>query len=133
MTEEQCGEMKVAELKNALGLRNLSTNGRKQELLYRLLVAVRSNDPLIENQIPEHAANMAGKTFVSTAHWFMLEPDDEVIGEDDFQDIDGHQFRPPIAGLPANEDTTQRVPKKNYKKDFDRQPLCNKLRFQKRI
>ena len=52
--------MKVAELKNVLGLRNLSKNGRKQELLDRLIVAVRSNAPLIENKIPEHAANMAG-------------------------------------------------------------------------
>ena len=72
--------MKVAELKNVLGLRNLSKNGRKQELLDRLIVAVRSNAPLIENKIPEHAANMAGPTFASTYPWYMLEPDDEVIG-----------------------------------------------------
>ena len=29
LTEEQCGAMKVAKLKNSLGLRNLSKNGRK--------------------------------------------------------------------------------------------------------
>ena len=125
--------MKVAELKNALGLRHLSKNGRKQELLDRLLVAVCINDTIIANQNPEHAANMAGPTFASNAHWSMLETDNEVIGEDELQDTDGHQFSPSIAGLPSNEDTTQRAPKKNYKEDFDRLPLCNKLRFQKRI
>ena len=78
-------------------------------------MAVRSNAPHIANQTPEHAENMAGPTFASTAHWSMLEPDDEVIGEDDLQDTDGNQFRPPISGLPANEDTTQRAPKKNKK------------------
>ena len=85
----------------------------KQDLLDRLLVAVLSNDPLIANQTPEHVENMAGPKFASTAHWSMLEPDDEVIGEDDLQDRDGHQFLPPISGLPANEDTNQRAPKKN--------------------
>ena len=68
LIEEQYGAMKVVELKNVLGLRNLSKTGRKQELLDRLTVSVRSNAPLIENQTLEHAANMAGPTFVSTAH-----------------------------------------------------------------
>ena len=72
--------MKVAESKNELGLRNLSKYGRKHEILDRLLVEVSSNAPLISNQTPKHAANMAGTTFASTAHWSMLEPDDEVIG-----------------------------------------------------
>ena len=63
----------------------------------------------------------------------MLEPDYEVIREDDFQDTDGHQFRPSIADLPSNENTTQRAPKKNYKEEFDITPFCNKFRFQKII
>ena len=90
LIEEQCGVTKVAELKNASGLRNLSKNGRKQELLDRLLVTVRSNAPLIANQTPKHAANMAGPTFSSTAHWSMLKPDNEVIGEGNLQDTNGH-------------------------------------------
>ena len=131
LTEEQCNAMKVAELKNALGLRNLSKNGRKQELLDRLLVSVRSNDTLIENQTPEHAANMTGPTFASTAHYSMLDPDDEVIGEDDLQYTNGHQFCPPIAGLPANEETTQRSTKKNYKEEFHRPPFVKQVKFPK--
>ena len=118
LTEEQCGAMKVAELKNALGLRNLSKNGRKQELLDRLLVAVRKNAPLVVNQTPEHTANMTGPAFASTDYWYMLDPDNKVIVEDELQDTYGYQFRPPLSGLPANEDTTQRAPKKNYKKEF---------------
>ena len=132
MTEEQCGTMKVAKLNNALELRNLSKNGRKQELFDCLLVAVRNNDPLIENETPKHAENMAGLTLASTAHWSMLEPDYEVIGEDDLQDTDGHQLRPPIAGLPANEDTTQIAPKKNYKEDFDRPTFVQQVKFPKK-
>ena len=79
LIEGQCGTMKVAELKNALVLRNLSKNGRKQELLDSILLVVSSNDPLIANQTHEHTANMAGPKFASTDHWSMLEPDDEVI------------------------------------------------------
>ena len=111
LTEEQYDAMKVAELKNVLGLRNISENDSKQELLERLLVTVCSNAPLLTNQTAKHTANMARPTFASNAHWSMLELDDEVIGEDDLQDIDGHQFCPPIADLSANEDTTQRSPK----------------------
>ena len=80
----------------------------------------------------EHTANMAGPKFASTDHWSMLEPDDEVIGEDDLQDTDGHQFRPSIAGLPSNEDTTQRAPKKNYKEDFDRLPFVQQVKVPKK-
>ena len=61
---------------------------------------------------------MAGPTLTSTPHWSTLEPDDEVIGEDDLQDTDGHQFRHPIAITPANDNTTQKAPKKNYKEEF---------------
>ena len=131
LTEEQCGVMKVSKLKNALLLRNLSKNGRKQELLDRILVEVRSNTPLISNQTPKHTANMARPTFASTSHWSMLDPDDEVIGEDDLQDTDGHQFRPPISGLSENEDTTQIAPKKNYKEEFDRPPFLQQVKVPK--
>ena len=61
----------------------------------------------------------------------MLEPEDEVVGEDDLQDTDGNQFCPPIAGLPANEDTTQRAPKKNYKEEFDRPPFLQQVKVPK--
>ena len=50
LIEGQCGTMKVAEFKNALGLHNLSNNGGKQELLDCLLVAVCSNAPIIANK-----------------------------------------------------------------------------------
>ena len=62
----------------------------------------------------------------------MLEPDYEVIGEDDLQDTDGHPFRTPIAGLSANEDTTQRAPKKNYREEFDWPPFVQHIKVPKK-
>ena len=46
--EDQCNAMKVVELKNELGLRNLTKNDRNQELLARIPVAVRSNASLVK-------------------------------------------------------------------------------------
>ena len=54
-----------------------------------------------------------------------------MIGEDDFQDTDGNQFLPPIDGLPENEDTTQRAPKKNYKEEFDIPPFVQQVKVPK--
>lgn len=75
---------------------------------------------------------MVGPTFSSTAHWSMLESRDKVIGKDDLQDTYGHQICSPIAGLPTNEDTTKRAPKKNYKEMFDRLYFVQQFRVPKK-
>ena len=49
--------MKVAELKDALGARNLSTKGVKKELAARLLEAIQQGDSTAgEPSVPESAA-----------------------------------------------------------------------------
>jgi len=67
-TEEECREMKVSELKDQVGLRNLSKNGWKAELLQCLLIAIKNNLPLIANANPEKLENMASAGFAPTAH-----------------------------------------------------------------
>jgi hypothetical protein len=67
-TEEECETLKVPELKDQLGLRNLSKNVRKAELLHCLLIAIKNNLPLIANANPEKLENMASAGFAPTAH-----------------------------------------------------------------
>lgn len=124
LTDEQACVMKIAELKDALGLHNLSKSGRKPQILEGISSALHNNAPMITNQTPKQTANMARSIFSSNANWSLLKPDNEVIGQDDLQnDTDGHQCCPPVAGLPENEDNNLGTKKRNYKEEFDRPPF----------
>ena len=128
ITEEECRTMKVSELKEQLVLRNLSRNGRKADLLERLISAVRNNIPLISNATPEQLANMAGHGFAPTAYWQLLDPGDVEVN-DSLIDIDGHEFYPPIAGRLQNEAINAGPPKKNYNQTFDREPFIQSVKL----
>ena len=121
-TEEECRAMKVSELRDQLALRNLSKNGRKAELLQRLLTAIKNNLPLIANANPEKLANMAGAGFAPTAHWELIDPGDEEVN-DSLVDTDGHVFYHPTADRHPNEAVNAGPVKKNYNEQFDRQPF----------
>lgn len=121
-TEEECRAMKVSELKDQLGLRNLSKNGREAELLQRLLIAIKINLSLIANANPEKLANMAGAGFAPTAHWELIEPGGEKVN-DSLVDTDGHVFYHPTADRLPNEAVNIGPVKKNYNEQFDRDPF----------
>jgi len=126
LTEDECRKMKVSELKEQLVLRNLSRNGRKADLLERLISAISNNMPLINNATPEQLANMAGDGFATTAHWELLDPGNYEVN-DSLIDTDGHQFYPPVAGRLRNESINMGPPKKNYNETFDREPFIQSV------
>ena len=130
LLESEVDKMLVSRLKQALVARNLSRYGMKQQLIDRLKEAIRNNIPLANLQDPEVLANMAGVGFATTAHWELLESNDNDVVQDNLF-VEGIQFRAPTTNFPL-EDIAQQAQKKNYAEIFDKPPFIQKVWLPKR-
>ena len=104
LTNDIIDKMKVSELKDALGARNLAKNGVKAVLISRLKQAVANGMANVDNIDPNVISNMAGENFEPMAHWELLIPDSSSVVSDNLRDSDGHQFYAPIASGAAREE-----------------------------
>ena len=104
LTDDKIEKMKVSELKEALGARNLSKNGVKAVLINRLKQAVANGMGVVENINPNIISNMAGENFEPMAHWELLTPDTNLVVEENLRDSDGYEFYAPIASGAAREE-----------------------------
>jgi hypothetical protein len=116
------GQMKVAELKEALLKRGLSRNGNKQVLVNRLKDALTNNVPLVLNMTTEIRDNLAGDTFHGGAHWEIVPQDGEVIMDQNRDLIEGERlFDPTVPRVNYWEDSDNvGPPKRNYNATADR-------------
>ena len=89
--------MKVKDLNNTLGSRNLNKGGLKAVLITSLKQAVANGMVAVADIYPAVLANMAGENLELSAHWEILTPDGNSIIRDELNDSDGYQFNAPIA------------------------------------
>ena len=89
--------MKVKDLNNTLGSRNLNKGGLKAVLITSLKQAVANGMVAVADIDPAVLANMAGENLELSAHWEILTPDGTSIIRDELNDSDGYQFNAPIA------------------------------------
>ena len=121
LTDDKIEKMKVSELKEALGARNLSKNGVKAVLISRLKQAVANGMGVVENINPNIISNMAGENFEPMAHWELLTPDTNSVVEENLRDSDGYEFYAPIAsGAARAEPSSGHALKMNYREYFER-------------
>ena len=96
--------MKVKDLKNVLGARNLNKGGLNEVLIKRLKQAVTNGMAAATDIYPAVLANMAGENFEPSAHWEILNPDGNSINRYELNDSDGYQFHAPIASVATREE-----------------------------
>ena len=116
LTDAIINVMKVKDLKNALGYKNLNKGGPKAVLVTRLNQAAYNRMTTVVEIDTDVIANMAGENFESSAHREILNLDGTSIIREELNDSDGYQFHTPIAsGAAREEDPTAHAKKHNYK------------------
>lgn len=135
LTEENLKKMKVVELRLLLRDRGLIQNGNKQELVARIIEAIKNDVPVVQNMSQEMRESLVcNSVFPVGTHWTLLEADDDVVDESDMF-VEGIQFRGPTDNEVIDENEVgQRLSrgdpirlskrKRNYSSHvFDRPPF----------
>ena len=104
LTDAIIDVMKVKDLNNALGARNLNKGGLKEFLIIRLKQDVSNKMAEVVDIDPAVIANMDGDNFEPSAHWVILTPYVTSIIRDKLNDSDDYQFHAPIASGAAREE-----------------------------
>ena len=110
-------KMKVAELRDELSVRQLSTRGKKQELRERLKKALidKVHVRTTKSKINDKKKSEVGIDFAETARWELLQADVEEVNEPTNPTF--HQARAPTVAV---EDAGRLPPKFNFSKyNFD--------------
>ena len=147
MSTESVKKMKVKELRDMLKDRGLSMNGKKNDLVDRLVDAIEKNIPLVANlEVNERENLVLDKEFAAGSRWELMKEDEEVVDESDMV-VEGTVFVGPtedapmindelnseVTGAPGSSDTRNK--KRNYSRYiFDRPPFMRgKIQLPERI
>ena len=104
LTDAIIDVMKVKDLNNALGARNLNKGGLKVVLITRLNQTVANGMASVADIDSDVLDNMDGDNFEPSAHWEILNPDGNSINRYELNDSDGYQFHAPIASVATREE-----------------------------